>query len=139
VHKTTLLVCLALAALASCSHDRPLSRDELQSKLISAESLASETNTFLQFVRQGRATDPYSNGHIEYLSLEIGRIAKELHEAHPPADAEPQYRKGLSQVDALAAELNQLRGRIQRRDELAHDQEQIAGIRDTLQQAVSSL
>lgn len=139
VHKTLLLVCLALAALTSCSRQKPLSRDELQSKLRSAESVAAETGTFIDYVRQERATDQYAKGHVEYLSSELDRIAKELHEALPPADAEPEFTEGRTQVEALAAELSKVRGRIDHPDELAREQERIAAVRNALQQAVSSL
>ena len=139
VLRTTSLVCLALAALTSCSRQKPLSRDELQTKLRSAESIAAETGTFIEYVRQKRATRQYASGHIEYLSSEIGRIANELHASLPPADGAPEFSEGRKQVVALAAELSELRGLIGHPDELAREQDRIAAIRNALQQAVSSL
>lgn len=139
MHKTGSLVCLVLAALTSCSHQKPLSREELQSKLKLAASIAAETGTFLGYVREKRATEEYAKGHIDYLSSELARTEKELHEALAPADARPQFTEGRMQVDALAAVLTQLRNDIGHDDEFASKQDQIAGIRNALQQAVSSL
>ncbi len=139
VHKITSLVCLALTALTSCSRQKTMSRDELQSNLRSAESLAAETSTFIDYVRQNRATDQYAKGHAEYLLSAVGRIATELHQARPPADGAPEFAQGRTQVDALAAELSILRMRIGHSDELAREQHGIAAIRNALQVAVSSL
>jgi len=139
VHKTALLVCLALAALIGCSRQKPLSRDELRSKLRLAESSAAEAGTFINYVRQERATDLYARGHLKYLSSELARIAKELHNALPPPDASAQFADGSRQVDALAAALTDLGSRFGQSNELAREQDQIARIRKALQQAVSSL
>jgi hypothetical protein len=139
VHKATSLVCLVVATLTSCSRQKPLSRDELQSKLRSAASIAAETGTFLDYVREKRATEQYAKGHIEYLSSELAQTEKELHEALPPADAQPQLTDGRKQVDALAAALTDLRNHIGHGEDFAREQDQIAGIGNALQQAVSSL
>jgi hypothetical protein len=138
VHKSTLLVCLALAALTSCSRQKPFSRDELQSKVRSAESIASETGMLIDFVRQGRATHQYAKGHIEYLSAEIARVAKDLDNALAPADVEPQFNEARTQVDALGAELSTIGKCIGHPDELAGNQARVAAIRNALQHAVSS-
>lgn len=132
-------MCLALAVLTSCSRQKPLSREELQSKLRSAESIAVETVTFIDYVRQKRATDQYARGHAQYLSSELERIAKDLHGALPPADGEPEFTEGRTEVDALAAELSQLHVRISQPYELAGEQDRIAKISYALQQVVSSL
>lgn len=139
MHKTTSLVCLALAALTSCSRQKTFSRDELQSKLRAAESIAAEAGTFIDYVRQQRATDQYAKGHIEYLSSELTRTAKELREALPPSGAEAQFTNGRKQVDALAAELSKLRSRMGHPDEFAREQDHIAALSKGLQQAISSL
>lgn len=139
VHKTTSVACLALAALTSCPHQKPISRDELQSKLRSAASVAAEASTFLTYVRQQRATDQYASGHIQYLSSELDRTAKELHQALPTQGAGPQFAEGVNDVDALAAELSKLQSRIENPDELAPEQDQVAAIDKRLQQVISSL
>jgi hypothetical protein len=139
VRKTTSLACLALAVLSSCSRQKAISRDELQSKLRSASSVAAETGTFLDYVRQKRATDEYAKGHIEYLSSELTHTAKELRELRPPAGAAAQFTNGRKQVDALAAALSQLSNHIDRPDEIAREQDQIDSIHRGLEQTISSL
>lgn len=139
MQKKASLACLALVALTCCSRRKPISHDELQSKLRSAAFIAAETATFVDYVGQNRATVQYAKGHIEYLSYELTHTANELHEALPPAGAEPQFTKGREQVDALAGALNQLRSQIGQPDELASVNDQITAIRKRLQQAISSL
>jgi hypothetical protein len=139
VQKATLLVCLSLVSLTSCSHEMPISHDELQSKLRLAASLAAETTLFIDYVRQQRATDQYAKGHIQYLSSEVDRLAKELHHALPTPGTEPQFADRVRQVDGLAAELSELRSRIDDPDELAREQNRFAVINQELQQAISSL
>jgi hypothetical protein len=139
VQKAASLACLALAALTSCSRQKPISQIELQSKLRSAASIAAETGTFIDYIGQNRATDQYAKGHVEYLSSELTNTATDLREALPPAGAKAQFIDGVKQVDALAAALRQLRSHIHQPDELARQKVQIAAIRKQLEQAISSL
>ena len=139
VYRATSLACLVLAAFTACSRQRPLTRDELQSKLRAAASIAAETSTFVDFVRQNRATYHYAQGHIEYLSSELRDVAKDLSAAIPPPDAAAQLTHSRSEVQALAAVIIRLRGQIDRRDELAREQAQIAAIRKDLEHTISSL
>jgi hypothetical protein len=104
-----------------------------------AASIAAETGTFLDYIRQERATDQYAKGHIEYLSAELSRTAKELHEALPPAGAEGQFTDSRMQVDLLAAELSKLRTHLGQPDELNRDGSQIAATGKQLQKAIASL
>jgi len=139
VQRAASLACLTLVALTCCSRQKPISQDELQSKLRSAASVAAETGTFLDYVGQNRATVQYAKGHLDYLSSELNHTANELHEALPPAGAEAQFTNGRVQVDALGRALNQLSSQIGRPDELAGMKDQITAIRKGLQQAISSL
>jgi hypothetical protein len=93
---------------------------------------------FIDFVRQGRATDQYAKGHMEYLSAEIARNAKDFHNALPPSDDEPEFKQARIQVDALGAEISNIREHIAHLDELASDQDRVAAIRSALQHAASS-
>ena len=138
VHRASLAF-LALAALTCCSRQKPISQDELQSKLRSAASIAAETGTFLDYVGQNRATNQYAKGHVEYLSSELAYTAKEMRKALPPAGAEAEFTEGLEKVDVLAAALRQLRSHMDQPDEFAREKDQIAAIGKQLQQAISSL
>jgi hypothetical protein len=138
VHRASIAL-LALVALTCCSRQKPISQNELQSQLRSAESIAAETGTFLDYVGQNRATNTYAKGHIEYLSSELAHAAKELREALPPAGAQTEFAEGREKVDELTAALRQLRSHMGQPGELAHEKDQIAAIRRQLQQAISSL
>jgi hypothetical protein len=139
VKKVAPLACLALAALTSCSRQKPISQIELQSKLRSAASIAAETGTFIDYIGQNRATDQYAKGHVEYLSSELTHTVTDLREALPPAGATAEFTHGLKQADALAAALRDLRSHIHQPVELARQKVQIASIRKQLQEAISSL
>jgi hypothetical protein len=139
VEKTTVVACLALAALTACTRQKSISRDELQSKLRSAASIAAETATFFDYVRQRRATDQYARGHLEYLFSEVDRTAKELHESFAVRGAEPQFRDGIKEVDDLAAELRNVRTRLEHREEIDQEQAQIEAIGVRLQRTISTL
>ena len=131
-------MCLTLA-LTCCSHQKPISRDELKSKLRSASSIAAETTAFVDYVRQQRATEHYAKGHLEYLRSELAHTSQELRDSPPPAGAEAQTTECHKQVDALAAALSELRRDIDRPEELAREQGRIAAIRIELERTISSL
>jgi hypothetical protein len=59
-----LLICLILA---SCSWPKTAPRKELRSDLISAISLASETELFIGQLLEGRATPLFAQSHLEHL------------------------------------------------------------------------
>jgi hypothetical protein len=130
---------VVLAAFSSCFHQQPLSRDELRSKLQMAASIGAETSTFIDYVAERRATSPYAKGHIEYLLSELTDTVRELCEARAPAGAETQVADGCKELKALAAALGQLRRDVDRPDELAREQHQIADLRRGIQQTISSL
>lgn len=139
MHKTTPLACLALIALSACSRQKPLSREELESKLRSSASIAAEAGTFLDYVEQKRATNHYAKGHLEYLASEVDQTAEELREAIPPAGVEAQFANCRKEVNALAAVLRELHSHIDQPEDFARERDQIATIRAQLQRTISSL
>jgi hypothetical protein len=138
VYKAAVLF-VVLAALTSCFHQKPLSRDELKSKLQMAASIGAETTTFIDYAAERRATSRYAKGHVEYLLSELMDTVRELCEARAPAGAETQVADGCKELKALAAALGQLRRDVDRPDELAREQHQIADLRRGIQQTISSL
>jgi hypothetical protein len=128
-----------ILVLSACSRHQTLTKDELRSELISAKSLAAETEMFLDYVRQNRATKDYAQGHIEYLTEETERSREELQESSP-AQGEEEARQKLSvQFDALEAELHTIRGRLNDQAALATAKEHVARIRQALDEANSSI
>jgi Tfp pilus assembly protein PilP len=128
-----------ILVFCACSRHKTLTTDELRSELISAKSLAAETEMFLDYVRQNRATKYYARGHIEYLSEEIERSREELQESSPAPGEEDAVQKLRAQFEALSAELHGIRGRLDDAAALATAEEHIAKIRHALDEANSSI
>ncbi len=128
-----------ILVMSACSRHKTLTKDELRSELISAKSLAAETEMFLDYVRQNRATRNYAQGHIEYLTEEVEQSRKELQESLPAQGEEDARQKLSVQFDALEAELHTIRGRLDDQAALATAKEHVARIRQALDEANSSI
>jgi hypothetical protein len=128
-----------ILVLSACSRHQTLTKEELRSELISAKSLAAETEMFLDYVRQNRATRNYAQGHIEYLTEEVEQSRKELQESLPAQGEEDARQKLSVQFDALEAELHTIRGRLNDQAALATAKEHVARIRQALDEANSSI
>lgn len=139
MYKAAALALVVLATLTSCSRQEHLTRDELKSKLRLAASIAAETNTFIDYVEQKRATSQYAKAHLEYLASELRDTTKELSDALPPADAEAQFTAAREELQALASRLDQLRRNIDQPGQLAREKDQLAALSRELQQTISSL
>jgi hypothetical protein len=128
-----------ILVLSACSRHQTLTKEELRSELISAKSLAAETEMFLDYVRQNRATRNYAQAHIEYLTEEVEQSRKELQESLPAQGEEDARQKLSVQFDALEAELHTIRGRLDDQAALATAKEHVARIRQALDEANSSI
>jgi hypothetical protein len=128
-----------ILVLCACSRHKTLTRDDLRSELISAKSLAAETEMFLDYVRQNRATKDYAQGHIEYLTKETERSREELQESSPAQGEEDAVQELRAQLDALKAELLSIHARLDDRTALATAKEHVARIRHALDEANSSI
>jgi hypothetical protein len=135
----TALVLTALLLLSSCSRQKTISADELRSDLTEAISVAAEAETFIGYVSQGRATANYAKGHIQYLTQEANRTAKELREAAPEASAKKVFPQSREYVESLVHEIATLRATIQDSQALAPSRQNISGIRNALEQAKAGL
>ena len=131
--------CGFILVLSACSRHKTVTKDDLRSELISAKSLAAETEMFLDYVRQNRATKNYAQGHIEYLTEEVEQSRKELQESLPAQGEEDARQKLSVQFDALEAELHTIRGRLDDEAALANAKEQLARIRQALDDAQTSI
>jgi outer membrane murein-binding lipoprotein Lpp len=129
----------SILVLCGCSRHKNLTTDELRSELISAKSLAAETEMFLDYVRQKRATKYYAQGHIEYLTDEVERSREELQESSPAQGEEDAVQTLKAQFDALKAELQSVRGRLDDEAALSTAKQHIEGIRRALNEATSSI
>ena len=50
-----------------CSHQETIDKDKMRSRLRSAMSFNAETDMFVEYLRQGRATRHYAQEHAAYL------------------------------------------------------------------------
>ena len=125
--------------LCACSRHETLTTDELRSQLISARSLAAETEIFLDYVRQNRATKSYAQGHIKYLTEEIERSREELQQSSPAQGEGNAVQQLRAQFDALNAELHIIRGKLDDANALTTAKEHIAKIRQALDEANSGI
>jgi uncharacterized protein (DUF2164 family) len=129
---STLLLC-------ACSRQKTLTRDELRSELTSAKSLAAEAETFLDYIRQKRATKYYAQGHIEYLIAQTEQSRKELQESSPVRGEEDAVQKLRAQFDAVNAELHNIRGKLDDEAALATAKAHIEKLRQAIDEASSSI
>ena len=128
-----------ILALCACSRQNTLTTDEIRSQLLSAKSLAAETEMFVDYVRQKRATKHYAQGHIEYLTEEVENSRQELHQCSPAQGEEDAFQKLSAQFDALHAELHIIGKKLDDVNALATAKEHIARIRQTLDEANSTI
>jgi hypothetical protein len=136
---TVVFVLGFILVLCACSRHKTLTRDDLRSELISAKSLAEETEMFLDYVRQNRATKDYAQGHIEYLTKETERSREELQESSPAQGEEDALQKLSVQLDALRTELQSIRGGLDDQAALAAAKDHIGRIRQALDEAQTSI
>ena len=128
----------SMLLLSSCSHDK-VSPDEISSDLTSAVSLASEAQTFIDFVGQNRATDNYKKAQIRYLSEEAAKLATELHQAKTSSGPEDQLEECRKELDALVLELDRVAQDIDTPEALASHKQRLAVAQKALQQLRASL
>jgi hypothetical protein len=140
-HSTTVLL-LALAAsalLTSCSHNRIIDLDDARSEVRSAISLVAESALFVEYVRQGRATRRYADGHATYLQGAVRQSLDELKRSEPAPRAAAAIRECRIQLELLDRELAGFPAAFGHGEALAAAGKRIRGMRASLEKAGSSL
>lgn len=127
------------SVLCACSRQKTVGPDDLRSDLTSAISLASETETFINYVSQQRATSNFAEGHLAYLAETARQSAKELHESTPVHSIVQQFADAQKQLDALAFQLATLRDQLARRPARSASTQQLSSILHSLEQIKASL
>ncbi|HET9184022.1 MAG TPA: hypothetical protein VFP59_17985 [Candidatus Angelobacter sp.] len=136
----TLIATLAFAMLLSgCSRQKIIGPDDLRSQLTAAISLASETETFLDYISQHRATANFAAGHLSYLSQTAADAVKDLHQATPTYSIEKQFTQTRQQVDALSSQLAALQREVAVGQTSAAGKDQLVELRRSLEQIKASL
>ena|SRR5215471_12491161 len=113
-----LVLVLAAASWASCSHRKTMGREDVQSEMRSLRSFAAETEMFLDFVLRGQATRVYAEEHAAYLTDEIKRSVKELEHAVAAPGVEGTLQKVRNGLGLLAGEISSIRQMIDNRQAL---------------------
>jgi hypothetical protein len=134
------MVAAILAALGtSCSHQKTLSVEDLRSNVTEAISLSAESETFIDYVSQGRATRFYAEGHLEYLLEQASRSAAELHKPVPDSATRPVLSECQNQIDSLVEQLRYVRHELDNPTSLQRAKQQLISVRRTLQSVRGSL
>jgi uncharacterized coiled-coil DUF342 family protein len=129
----------SILVLSACTRHKTLPRDGLRSEITSAKSLAAETETFLDYVGENRATKHYAEGHIEYLTEQIEQSRKELQESSAAQGEEGGLQELKAKFGALSTELHNIHGKLDDPAALATAKQHIASIRQSLDDANSSI
>jgi len=136
----TLIATLAFAILLSgCSRQKIIGPRDLCSQLTAAISLASETETFLDYVAQHRSTGNFAAGHIAYLSQTAADAAKDLHHFTPTYSIEQQFTQTRQLLDALTSQLATLQHQAASGDTPPSSRDELAQLRRSLEQIKAGL
>ena len=134
------LTVIAIAwLLCGCSRQKIVGADDLRADLTAAISLASETETFINYAGQQRATFHFAEAHLAYLAQTARQFAKELHESIPVYSIAQQFADAQKQLVALAAELATLPDRLGEKATTTSSKADLSGIRHSLEQIKASL
>jgi hypothetical protein len=129
----------AAFVLSSCSRQKNATRDDLRSDLTAATSLATETQSFLDYVLQGRCTRHYAEGHLSYLADEAKHETEELARAVPEPGLEAQFEQTREQITILHEELENAAHAVPDPVALRQTRERIGSSRRALSQIQGSL
>ncbi|MES2220164.1 MAG: hypothetical protein V4587_04275 [Acidobacteriota bacterium] len=133
-----LLVMAPVTLLLACGKQQA-SRDDVHSDLIKSISLASESETFVRYLRQHRSTYYFASGYLNDLLNEVNRTAKELSNLNASPDLMDALNVDRVQLSLLAVQIDNVDRHLQQADVLAASEDQIRKIRMSLVQANSSL
>jgi hypothetical protein len=131
-------VILASLLAAGCSRQKTIDKDQMRCHLRSALSFTAESDMFVEYVQQGRATRHYAQEHAAYLEEAVSRSAKELEEGIAEPGAEGALSECKTQLGLLRNELSGFRGT---NDSNALDtaKQNLTKIRESLKKANSQL
>jgi hypothetical protein len=130
------LLVLPLAAIsAGCSRGKSIDRDQVRSEIRSARSFAAESEMFIDFVLEGRATRVYAEGHAAYVRDEVEQSAKDLDSAVAEPDVADYVRACRMQLNELIGGLSEIRAALGDTDRLAAAKAKMKQIRESLPKA----
>src|SRR5437868_11441115 len=136
--KRSVLCFIAVLAFVSCALPKTITTDELRSHLLSALSLASETDLFIGQIEEGRVLQRFRIAHADYLREEARRQAQELRESRSDSRQTRTLALCAEQLEHLIHELTLIR--VPNHDEtLPAARQRVEAIREALRAAEASL
>ena len=94
---------------------------------------------FLDYVREGRSTHGYTEGHAKYLEDAVKRASKHLAQAAPQPVAASAIHECRTQLDLLLVELSSIPSELGHPDRLSAASERMGRMRESLAGANSRL
>lgn len=134
-----LAILLIAVTMTSCSRQKTVTSEELRSTLKQAASLASESEAFIDYVLQKRATENYARGHLQFLVDEAKRTAKESYGTAADESTQRILSECQSQLDRLVESLQYANEQSENPDKLQIAKQRVANARKALEKAEGSL
>ncbi|MGH9735714.1 MAG: hypothetical protein ACRD8A_14125 [Candidatus Acidiferrales bacterium] len=106
--------------------------------MLSAISLAAETDLFIAQVQQRRTTQAFERGHLEYLRQQAADEIQQLRDAGAEGSLVPPLETCRAQLESLAAELAALKKTPTDSNRLSAARQQVARIRAILEHSENS-
>jgi hypothetical protein len=136
--KRSVLYLIAALVFVSCASAKTITAEELRSHLLSALSLASETELFFCQIEEGRILQQFRMGHADYLREEARRQAQEMRESRSDSGDTKAPADCAEQLELLIHELTLIR--VPNQDEtLPGARQRVQAIREALRAAEASL
>jgi len=129
--KCSVLSLIAVLVFVSAASAKTIKAEELRSHLLSALSLASETELFIGQIEEGRILQQFRMGHADYLRQEARRQAQEMRESRSDSGDTRAPARCAEQLELLIHELTVIR--VPNHDEtLAGARQRVQAIREAL-------
>lgn len=136
--KCSVLSLIAVLVFVSAASAKTIKAEELRSHLLSALSLASETELFIGQIEEGRILQQFRMGHADYLQQEARRQAQEMRESRSDSGDTRAPARCAEQLELLIHELTVIR--VPNHDEtLAGALQRVQAIREALKASEASL
>jgi len=136
--KCSVLSLVAVLVFVSAASAKTIKAEELRSHLLSALSLASETELFIGQIEEGRILQQFRMGHADYLRQEARGQAQEMRESRSDAGDTRAPARCAEQLELLIQELTLIR--MPSHDEtLAAARQRVQAIREALRASEASL
>jgi hypothetical protein len=115
------------------------SLEDLRAALTKSVSLASETETFVEYQSQGRSTINFAAGHLHYLRGEVDRTSQEVSKLHSDPARMNAVSVDLAQLRLLEEQIDAACRNLKQSSAQNATAARIREIRIILQQTSSSL